>query len=85
MPLVAPAIEAKLLLEINTALASAFGASADAASAAQSHQQLAQAIAKAVAKVIVEELTTNAQVAPGSIVTAGSPASQVSVSAGKII
>ena len=78
MPLVAPAIQLKLELEIVNALTSSF-AGGDAAS----HKKLAKAIAAAVAKVIVEELTTNALVLPG-IPTAGSPAAQVTVAPGKI-
>lgn len=38
-----------------------------------------------LAKAIVPHITANAQVTPGSIQTAGSPTSQVSVSAGTIM
>jgi dihydroneopterin aldolase len=83
MPLIAAVIEKKLFAEINTELKSAFG-EADQQTAPGSHKKLAEAIAKAVAKVIVAELTTSAQVSVG-IPTAGSPASQTTVSVGKII
>lgn len=64
MPLIAPAMQAKLQLELMSELSKAFAGSAGPTTPA-SHQKLAQAIAAAVSKVVVAELTSNAVVLPG--------------------
>lgn len=83
MPLIQPAIQAKLTKEIDDALSKAFKSETSAGADPTTHKKMAEAIAEAVSKVIVEELTMNAMVLPG-IPTAGSPASQVTVGPGKI-
>lgn len=65
MPLIIPAIQAKLEAELIVAFTAAFAAGGDGPTIPLSHQKLAHAIAAAVSKVIVTSLQTDAEVAPG--------------------
>lgn len=83
MALVGPVLKKKMETALMAAFAREFKEEiAQNKTAAASHKKMAAAISD-IALTIVEELLTQAQVAPG-IPTAGSPSSQVSCGPGKI-
>lgn len=81
MALIIPKITKELEAAILAALVTEF--KAEAGADPSSHQKMAKAIAKGVADVLIKAIQSEAEVLPG-IQTAGSPASQVSISPGKI-
>ena len=88
MPLVLPVVQAQLVNAIKEQLKASYAADNATASAytpeaEAAHIKLATAIGMAVGQVIVQQLQTQAIVLPG-IATAGSPASHVSVTPGRI-
>jgi hypothetical protein len=81
MALVVPKITKDLEAAILNELKSVFGKEGDADPS--SHQKIASAVAIGVAKVLIMALQSDAEVVPGQV-TAGSPASQVTTTVGKI-
>lgn len=81
MALSIPTIQKDMENAIAAALASQF--SKEGSADKKSHKKMAAAIAEGVTQVLVQHLQTSAEILPG-ISTAGSPASHVSVSPGKI-
>ena len=81
MPIVGPKFKKDIEDAIVKGLTNAFAKEAGADPS--SHAKLAKGISE-IADVIVSMLTTDAQVTPGTIITAGSPATQTSTSPGKI-
>lgn len=81
MALAASVIQKEMEAAITAALKSAF--SKENAADPSTHNKMAAAIAKGVTQTIIKHLTTSAEVLPG-IATAGSPASQVTTTPGKI-